>query len=1157
MASRREYEMMFRLNAQLGSSYNRSFKSAQASLATMQNELQTLNKTQGDISAYQKQQAALETTKIKLQGLQREYDIIKKEMSQTGDNTVALQNKLLNKQLQIERTTTAVANHDAKLTQLDASLRNAGVDTSRLTDESKRLESEYSGLRNRQEQIADSYSRSAYEARNFADEAVDGASAVEEALTAAGIAALLKEIYDSFEACAEASIAFESAMTGVAKTTDLSGTELKEMGESVKDLSEEIPIINIEFAAVEEVAGQLGIAKENLLDFATVMSMLGTATTMAADEAATLLAQMASITRMDPAYYSNLASTIVDLGNNYSTTEQKITGMAQGIAASANLARMSEADMVALAAAVTSLGFEAQLGGTAISKLITEMQTAVDSGEDLELWARVAGMTAADFAAAWGDDAVRALEAFITGLGRATESGQSITLTLAELGITEARMSNVVKALATSGDRLSSTLETANRAWAENTALQAEAEMRYATTESQLIMLQNAYNNLQIAIGDHFTPILGELADVAKDVLSGVTVFVENNPVLVKAIAAAGIGVASFTAALGAYIIVSKAAAIATKALSAAMAANPYLLAGAAIIGVVTSVAAFVTVTDNAKESVKDLTTASKEAADALNEINETYSTARDEAKATADLVDRYIDRLSELERQGLQTTEAQREYRGIVSLINDMMPGLNVSIDEQTGLIEGGTAAIKAHTEALRENTVAQAFADQYAELYAKQAPALVERQKNVNALADAEERMAAIAPMLAAKNAELEESYKRVNEMTKEEYEALTALSDETVALQNEYDKHERAAATYRIAIEENTKVIDEYDSQLADLNENVDSYNQAIQEQTGYNRELAESLSSIMSRVEELNTEYAEAYGAAYESISGQMGLFESMKVEVELYVSDMIKALESQVEYMAQYQENIRKAAEMGLSEGLITQLQDGSVESAAYLQAIVDGGEAKIAELNEAFAKVEDGKDDFAGTIAEIQTEFSAAMEGLQEELENTVAEMDLNAEAAESGKNTMRGLIAGANDMLPEVEKAFKELGWAGLIAFNKALDINSPSEVFVTSGEMSMAGYIKGIRNIEAEMQGALSQTASVAADTMQSRGASEMGAIPSGAWGDTIVITLSPSYNISGSADAEGIDAILRGRDNDLRELILEALEEAGVESARRAYV
>ena len=102
-AGRKEYEMLFQLNAQLGGSYNSTFTKAQSQIAAMQKEITALSKTQADISAYQKQQSALEATRQKLLVLQQQYDNIQKEIGETEGYSSALENRLLAKQQQIEK----------------------------------------------------------------------------------------------------------------------------------------------------------------------------------------------------------------------------------------------------------------------------------------------------------------------------------------------------------------------------------------------------------------------------------------------------------------------------------------------------------------------------------------------------------------------------------------------------------------------------------------------------------------------------------------------------------------------------------------------------------------------------------------------------------------------------------------------------------------------------------------------------------------------------------------------------------------------------------------------------------------------------------------------------------------------------------------------
>ena len=114
-----------------------------------------------------------------------------------------------------------------------------------------------------------------------------------------------------------------------------------------------------------------------------------------------------------------------------------------------------------------------------MSKLIQELMTAVETGDNLNEFATIANMTADEFTKAWGEDAVTALQAFVLGLSDTERTGKSATVALTELGITETRMQRMILSLSNSGDLLNRTLATSNRGWAENSALVKEAQLRW------------------------------------------------------------------------------------------------------------------------------------------------------------------------------------------------------------------------------------------------------------------------------------------------------------------------------------------------------------------------------------------------------------------------------------------------------------------------------------------------------------------------------------------------------------------------------------------------------------------------------------------------------------------------------------------------------
>ena len=91
---------------------------------------------------------------------------------------------------------------------------------------------------------------------------------------------------------------YESAFAGVRKTVDATAAEYQALSDGIRKMSTEIPVSAVAIAGVAEAAGQLGIAKSDLLDFTRIMVDLGNTTDIEAKEAAIGLARVASITQM-------------------------------------------------------------------------------------------------------------------------------------------------------------------------------------------------------------------------------------------------------------------------------------------------------------------------------------------------------------------------------------------------------------------------------------------------------------------------------------------------------------------------------------------------------------------------------------------------------------------------------------------------------------------------------------------------------------------------------------------------------------------------------------------------------------------------------------------------------------------------------------------
>jgi len=444
---------------------------------------------------------------------------------------------------------------------------------------------------------------------------------------------------------AKSAIDVESAFAGVVKTTDGLIDEygdLNSVGQELKrgfqDLALAIPVDVTELMGIGELGGQLGIARENLLDFTQTMAAMGVSTNLTGEEAATAFAQIANVMGTSQDKIENMGSSVVDLGNNFATTEKDIVNFASRIAGAGKIAGLTEADVFGISAAFASVGIQAEAGGTAVQKVLMAMNAAVAGGTGelidnsaqiaktqaklddlraslaiaaqrqaeftdktkqstrmaaqaridkltrqineqesalesltamhgtmattgagaLETFAKTAGMTTEQFREAWREDAGGAFAAFVAGLGDAGDDAMGV---LDELQLKDQRLVRAFLSLGQAGDLINETMGRSAEAWEENTALTKEAEQRYRTTESQLVLMKNALKDVAASFGELLLPLLHQFLDAIKPAIE----FVKNMTDEQKMLA---VKVALVVAAIGPLITILGAVTTAVGALT-------------------------------------------------------------------------------------------------------------------------------------------------------------------------------------------------------------------------------------------------------------------------------------------------------------------------------------------------------------------------------------------------------------------------------------------------------------------------------------------------------------------------------------------------------------------------------------------------------------
>lgn len=645
-----------------------------------------------------------------------------------------------------------------------------------------KLMPEFEQTKDKVDDVGDSF-------RGFRDKAEENMNAVASIVAAAGIDRAFEKVWDAMQACIDKSMEFESAMTGVFKTVDMTLEQEAQLSQDIRKMAEEIPVTTTEIAGVAELAGQLGISNDALLDFVETMVKLGTATNMSADEAAEALAKFANIAGTEEGDYGRLGSVLVGLGNNFATTEADIMNMTTRLASTGSVLGLTEAEMFAIATALSSVGIEAEAGGSAISKLMKDIETSVvgydalieaqektgqsleeliqtskglgeqelknvayqsgygtselrgiiEAGELLENLATVSGYSSEEFVKAWGEDSVSALEDFLGGLNDIDKNGGSAVQTLEELGFTEVRMSNAILALSQSDGLLTETLRVANEAWEQNTALTDEAAKRFETTESKVQILKNSFDNLLIAVGDDYMTTLEPVLEGLTELTQNLSSDAADSPALASTLSGIGGalgGLAGLTTAAAGIKLVSGALSVFGSA------------GGIAAVGIsaLTGLAAGVTTYVTNMTEVSDAAQAVIDKNDNLVEAYANSKAAYEEQMGAVDLnrqeIEKLIEKVVALSDEVNKTPADEAVIEGVVARLNELLPGLGLTYDDVTDKINLTREAMQNFAEEAEKTAKLEAFEEYLGRLSGQQAALEVQQDITNQKISEAQEK-------------------------------------------------------------------------------------------------------------------------------------------------------------------------------------------------------------------------------------------------------------------------------------------------------------------------------------------------------------------------------------------------------------------------------
>lgn len=185
--------------------------------------------------------------------------------------------------------------------------------------------------------------------------------------------------------------------------------------------------------------------------------------------------------------------------------------------------------------------------------------------------------------------------------------------------------------------------------------------------------------------------------------------------------------------------------------------------------------------------------------------------------------------------------------------------------------------------------------------------------------------------------------------------------------------------------------------------------------------------------------LMTKFEETYSQVFGMVSGWFAPFEQAKVSVTTSIGEMIKGMQSQIDFNNQYSANLQYLKEQGLG-GLADAFQQYGAEGSAYANTVADAlqkaggaatekGQKIIAEFQAISDAQVQSQEELANTMALANGEIETEMQSLSDNYAEKIAGLDKSAEALASAKNTMSSFLEGITKGIPGILDKMSELG--------------------------------------------------------------------------------------------------------------------------------
>lgn len=567
--SQKEFELLFRLKASLGSNFNSTFKGAIEQQKKLQDSLKSVNSLQGKVDGYNKASNAISQQNEKLARLQTEHqktaqkiqthqqnaERLRAKIEETGDATGELTaqlvreenevqkntEKLKSNESQIQRTTASIQQQTQQLDSMGEELREAGVNTDNLEEANGRLQRSYERLQNSQQTL---------QRLNQAQQNINESISHTKTQLAGTVGVMVAAGAAIYNGPVKKAAEFQEQMSTVQAISGATGDDLQLLSEKAKQMGATTKFTAKEAGEAMEYMAMAGWKTKDMLGGVEGVMNLAAASgeELAAvsdivTDAMTAFGLAADGTTNGVSNATHFADVLAQASSNANTNVGMMGETFKYVAPVAGSLGYSLEDTATMIGVMANSGIKASNAGTALRSIMTRLST--DAGASSK--------------------SLGALGILTEKLGVQFYDSEGKTRDLAKVigetreawkGLTQEEQNNYAKKIAgqsgISGflalmnaeqadfDKLAASINNADG------AAKAMADTKLDNLNGQITLMQSAWDALQVELGEMLLPVLTDLIKKATEVLGVVTTFVQKNPEMTKTIAKVVAGLMAF-----------------------------------------------------------------------------------------------------------------------------------------------------------------------------------------------------------------------------------------------------------------------------------------------------------------------------------------------------------------------------------------------------------------------------------------------------------------------------------------------------------------------------------------------------------------------------------------------------------------------------------